>query len=330
MHKMIRKLRNGVRRGLRTASIEVARRRCDVDPHRDLLLFGDPRGGTTWLQEVLGHIPNTAVLWEPLHTGHVRDFDSIGFTCRAPEYRRCAYIPEDHRRPDAEELFDRVLRGKAFNWWTSFATNGAEIMKAERLLVKSCYGTALLPWLTQSFRFDHAPIYLLRHPFAVVASQLDHWNWSFDVPRYERFRSEGFGHLDEDDPLYGPHREFLSTLTTRHEMLTATWCVSNAVVLRNERNDVDWISIHYEHLMSDPSRVLGDVFSRWRLPIPDGVLDDLHKPSVSSQEPSHFDDPVSQLSKWTARLSREQITSMMAVLEYFEIDVYDTDIHPRV
>ena len=32
-----------------------------------LVLTGDPRGGTTWLMEILCAWPGTALNWEPLH-----------------------------------------------------------------------------------------------------------------------------------------------------------------------------------------------------------------------------------------------------------------------
>ena len=31
------------------------------------LIFSDPRGGSTWLAELLSLIPKTAVIWEPLN-----------------------------------------------------------------------------------------------------------------------------------------------------------------------------------------------------------------------------------------------------------------------
>ena len=336
---MRKRIARGIRRRLRKArkkSADVpyalASRVCRFDPRESLIICSDPRGGSTWITEVVSRISKTAVLWEPLNGRQVPYFRPLKFAWRDPladtdEYRHTSplvqHIPEDADWPEARAAFEQLLQGKVLNAWMGFMASPVDLVRAERLLVKFIHANALLPWLTRAFSFRYAPIHLVRHPFAVVASQVKHGNWDYDFVRFPL----------PDGPYseyYTRHAAFLAGLTTREEMLTAAWCFSNLVPLQSARRDEDWITIHYEHLLLDPEADINRVFKRWGLPVPEGALDEIRTPSASAKETTFQDSVEKQLAKWTSVFSPDQLRRMAAVLNYFEVAHYDQGLYPKV
>jgi hypothetical protein len=131
-------------------------------PEDQILIFSDPRGGSTWLAEMINTIPNSAILWEPLHLKYMTDFKKLGFSWRQ-------FIPEKEEWNEAKKAFDKVLSGKVLNEWTLLKTDIETYKEADKLIVKICRGNALLPWIVNQYNFKYKPIYLIRNPFAVVS-----------------------------------------------------------------------------------------------------------------------------------------------------------------
>lgn len=123
-------------------------KRNDFDPRDALLVFSDPRGGSTWITEMIQQIPRTAVVWEPLHLRYTDAFRELGFTWRQ-------YIPEHAEWEEARAAFERVLRGQILNEKLGSASSIKEFAQADQLIVKLCRGNALLPWLVRQFEFRH-------------------------------------------------------------------------------------------------------------------------------------------------------------------------------
>ena len=322
-----RRRSRAIRKKLSDAPYALASKACHFDPHESLIICSDPRGGSTWITEVVSQVPRTSVLWEPLNLRHVPYFRQLSFPWCDPRSASTAYpltsplaqyIPEEASWPEAEHAFRELFRGKVLNRWIGFMASPVDLVRADRLLVKFCHANALLPWLTQVFNFTHAPVHLVRHPFAVIASQLKHGNWkynfdSFPIPecRYHE--------------RYAEHATFLSKLKTKAEIQAAAWCFSNLVPLRSERNDKDWITIYYERLLMHPREEVERIFQRWNLPIPDAALEKLRKPSASTKEATFQQSIEKQLAKWEAFFTPDQLARMEAVLDYFEVTHYRAD-----
>lgn len=286
------------------------------EPQETLIVFSDPRGGSSWLAEIIGRLPRTAMLWEPLHLNHMNHFSRLNFAWRQ-------HIPESATWPEAEVAFQRLFEGKVLNVSTCRSSSPFHFLRAERMLVKFCRASAMIPWLTGVFDFSYEPIYLVRHPFAVVASQLKHGAWDYDFKGFEI----------PDSPyndLYRDHAPFLSSLGSKEEALVATWCLTNLVPLRNARNNIDWITVYYEDLLSDPARELQRIFRRWGLVLPDGLIEKAREPSSTAKETTFLSSVERQLAKWRAYFDQQQIERMMAVLRYFDVERYTIDLFPRL
>jgi len=285
-----------------------------IDPLDNYLIFSDPRGGSTWLTEIIKEGVSQPILWEPLHLGFMKQFENIGFGWRQ-------YIPEEVQWNEAKQQFDRLFSGKILNTWLTQMTNIQELLGAEAFIVKFCRGHMLLPYLVHNYTFKHAPIHLIRHPFAVVSSQLKHGAWNYDFTKY----------TIPDIPyneVYKEHEEYLGSLKTHEEALTASWCIANKVPLSHTGNNTKWITLSYEELLLDPEKSVQRIFDRWNIDCDIKALN-LTKRSVTTKAGS----PISakeQLGYWKKNLKDDQIGRMKAVLNYFEITAYNDSVEPLI
>lgn len=288
--------------------------RLNFNPETNYLIFSDPRGGSTWLTEIVHKITQKPILWEPLQLKKVKEFNDIEFGWRQ-------YIPEDATWPEAKALFDALLQGKLRNKWIMQAATTKQLLKADAVLIKFCRGNMLLPYLTNNYKFAHKPVYLIRHPFAVVSSQLKHGGWKLPF--------QGFGIPKTPfNQIYKQHKPFLTSLKTKEEALTATWCITNLVPLNHEKNNIDWITINYETLLLHPEAVLNRILSEWDIKYNLNNINFKRK-SFTTRSGS----PISgkeQLAYWKNNLTPKQIDRMEAVLQYFKIKAYTRNPEPQI
>jgi hypothetical protein len=176
----------------------------------------------------------------------------------------------------------------------------------------------LLPWITHQIDFNYSPVYLVRHPFAVVVSQMKQGGWNFPFRKFEV----------PDVPfneIYKEHEMFLTSLDTKEEILTASWCLTNQIPLNHEMNNRNWITLYYEELVNNPLREITKIFQRWQMDIPQGIELAFRRKSSTSLDTGQVDNPEIQLSGWKSELSTEQLRKMSRVLDYFNIRLYNAD-----
>jgi hypothetical protein len=296
-----------VERGLRARywwyGGKLIRHARNFDPRANLILCSAPRGGSTWLAELLSQVPQTAILFEPLHLWRKPPLSGLHL---------CGYqpIPEHADWPEARAAFDAIFRGRFVNDWTGHQSSVLAFLLAKRMLVKMVRATAMLPWLIRNFRFLNRPVLLVRHPLAVVASQL----------RFG-FARDGFrGFRIPDCPFnehFLKHKDFLSELRTAEEGLAAHWCLANQVPLSSPDNGRAWTTVYYEHLLLDPERELRRIFDAWELPLPRHLLNRVRVPSAKTVDSRFLSKPARQLDKWKLAFSDEQLERLIAVLDHF-------------
>ncbi|MBK9538661.1 MAG: sulfotransferase [Flavobacteriales bacterium] len=284
-----------------------------VDPAKAILIFGAPRGGSTWLEELVRTIPSTATIWEPLDLENNPPFARIGFWWRQ-------HIPEGEQWPEAEALFQDLLAGRMLsNYLTRTSTLG-QLRAADRLVVKFIRGNLLLPWMVQRFPLPK-PVLLIRHPCAVISSQKKRGTWDkFPVviePPPHRF-----------DALYRSYQPYFNTASTFEERQAASWAADHKYLLEHPLNDVAWTTITYEELVVYPEATLRKLFSGWGMEIPAKALDLVRKPSSTVVEGSRVHDPHAQLSLWQSRMTPDEIQRALAMVHRFGIDLYDEGVMP--
>ncbi|WKV13430.1 hypothetical protein [Marivirga harenae] len=285
----------------------------ELEPNNVMTIVGDPRGGTTWLAEIIQSIPKTEILWEPLLLEREPTFKNLNFS-----YRQ--FISENASEPKIKASFEKLFSGKILNSYLCQFTKPMEIKNCSQLVVKFCRANQLLPWLTHEFNFNYLPLYIVRHPCAVVASQLKKGGWDkvsnqFEIP-YDKPYSE----------FYTQHESYLLSLDTKIKKLAATWCLCNSVPLNHNENNKKWITITYESLIMDGIQQLKRIEDKWRIEFPESAFSKLNKASTSTVKGSPIlDGKGSQLKYWQKQLSEKQINEIREVLNYFKIHLYNVN-----
>ena len=287
-------------------------------PENALVVAGDPRGGSTWLAELINEIPRTAMLWEPLAINNVRQFESLGFGWRQ-------YIPEDEEWHEAKIQFELLFSGGMLSNYLCLRTSPEQLNNASHLLVKFCRANQLLPWLTKQFDFRYSPVYLVRHPCSVVASQMKKGGWD-NVPAYFEIPAVPFG------SFYSDHEDFLNTINTVEMRLAAWWCLCNCAPLQHQGNNRKWITLTYEQLLLDGRKQLNRIQNRWGLELPDSAFQRLNTASKTTIAGSPIQDGkiMQQLKYWQTQLNTKQIDDVLSVLDYFGVTLYDSDVLPTI
>ncbi|MFW6023540.1 MAG: hypothetical protein ACOC9O_02230 [Myxococcota bacterium] len=280
-----------------------------------LTIAGVPRGGTTWLAELLGSMPGTTTLWEPLRRG-VRA-TPLGFGWRP-------HIPEDVEWPAAEQLFRDLWTGRCLHPELLPGVTGPQLLRTRRWLLKFCRLNRLLPWLTNRLPI-RPPILLVRHPCAVVASQLRFGAWDHVPSRY-RIPQTPY------HEVYERWHDILHSLSTREEVLAATWCLDHWFPLTHPRHDRSWIGCSYEALALNPTEELQRLSRRLDLRFPREVYERTDRPSrtVRPGSPILRGQRREQLSGWRRTLSSQQIDRVLRTVDRFGLsDVYTDALEPN-
>lgn len=275
-------------------------------PEDQLYLFSDPRGGSTWLTELLLEIPDTTVLWEPLRPDHIKELKKLHFSFRQ-------HIPKDAFWPEAKLVFDKINSGSIINEWTALKTTPERFKKANKLIIKYCRGNALLPWFCEQYDIKLPPVYLIRHPFGVAASQLKQGGWDY---QFKGFNIPGGPYNN----LYLKHKEFLLSLKSKEEALVATWCLTNMVPL--SESNKKWIEVFYEDLVIQPEVEINKIFDQWSMDIPPNIVTKVRTPSSTSLKRDDIIAPEKQLSSWKDYFNEHQLDKMQNVLDYFDVELY--------
>ncbi len=275
-----------------------------------LVLTGDPRGGTTWLMEILCAWPGTALNWEPLH-------HAFGVVPAAMRWGKRPFIPEDDREPERLATMRELLSGRRNTEWTLRYCTREQAIGAERLLTKFVRANLLLPWMTASIAFKRKPILLLRHPVPTVVSQLkafpdaSHHAAAHTVPD-QLFNERHVQHL-----------EMINRLAPGLERQLALWCVNNLSTLRHPRHGRDWIVVYYEDLLLNPAASLERIAAAWGVQ-PDAWIDHARRDRSSATDfmRDRLSDPAAQAAKWMQRIDPAQAARLQGILDHFGIDEY--------
>jgi len=276
-----------------------------------IVLTGAPRSGTTWLGELLNTIPHSVIIFEPLHIRRVSEAKLAGFDWMT-------YLDPGQKNPLAYDYMDKVLRGQVITKWTAREIKKLSIqecLKADTLIIKFVRANMILDWMVNSFPIRR-PILMLRHPCAVVASQIRR-EWKDRVSLENLMASPIF-------KLYPYLLSKVNGLETVEEYLAVKWCLDYFHPLLNTGN---YELVIYEKLVSDGTEQIKRIFKKLGYAIPEKSFSQLKIPSMTSYDgnPWNEDDP---LSRWKKYLSREQIMQIMEVVKRFGMDFYSEDIEP--
>ncbi len=291
----------------------------------DISIFSEPRSGSTWLAELFCQLPKSIYIYEPLFL--IPSYSEI------KELGLCfnQFIPEDVEWKEVEEFF-RKLYAKEICSFSSLRlyyhnSDLRSIKSAKNFIYKDVNSSMLLPWLTK--RFSINPIYIIRHPCAVIASQMKFGNWDYiqkDVKAYFPNPADRF------KEIYEIYSDIIKNIRLPEERLAAEWAMHTSVPINHPDNNKRWITLSYEKIYQNPLDELSKVFDRLAIQMPSNFLDLIRVPSKTAIKSSVTSiTEGTQLESWKKSLSKEQINNINNIVKQFNMDIYDSsgDLNER-
>ncbi|MCA9248781.1 MAG: hypothetical protein KDA42_16760, partial [Planctomycetales bacterium] len=159
-------------RPLGDAALRIWRRSLagNYDVNNTILVASSGRGGSTWLGELVGTIAGYVILTEPLHLRHNPEIASLGFEWET-------YVPPDASDPDKFEYLSDVVNGRNISSRivSSKHVHWSDFRNFRGFVVKFTRANMLLGWFLRQMPLR--TLFMIRHPCAVVLSQLRHRAW---------------------------------------------------------------------------------------------------------------------------------------------------------
>lgn len=244
----------------------LIRERFDVaSPGQPRVIAGYGRSGTTWVHDVLAQANSLRAVFEPLHPNAIPGAAEFAHAFRPADK------PDEALKLFLEQFFSgsypsiwadfRVRTGwfrpsvKRFTSATELNLLLARINQARRYyfryrkqrryperIVKFVRGNMLLAWMKQNL--DARIVFVIRHPAAVVLSQLkspNSWDPYYQIEKYR----EDAGLLEV---LESRTRDLLLEPLEKAEASTLCWCIENSIALQQAENNGITV-VRYEKLL---------------------------------------------------------------------------------
>ena len=299
------------------------RNRCQID--ETVVIAGSPRSGTTWLLELLRTLPGHKALNEPLMYGEARH--EQGFSWRT-------YLNPKEEADEQRAYLKTVLTGQlgiSPAWhFEADSRLGQLVEQATRrkLVVKFCRLNRMLHWFIRQFDV-RGPVFIVRHPCAVVASMLRHGGWDEEHLNGHRAREIAEPRKGLPMPLRDEFELVLENIETRTEALATMWCLDHYVPLIQHADGVyPWILVPYERMVTQGREELRRVTNALDVQMTPEMRDQLNEPSSSVKDQLH-QDAERQLSKWRRRLSDRQVDDVLRIVDDVGLSsIYSDDLEP--
>ncbi|PEN06503.1 hypothetical protein CRI93_09480 [Longimonas halophila] len=286
-----------------------------------IMLVGAPRSGTTWLAELLREVPGYKFLNEPLLLPNNPRARDLGFEWRT-------HLAPETENEEFEKFFSQVLSGRVPHgpMWHYEAKSALgkfqEQVTRKKLVVKFCRAGRLLHWLHDRFSL-RGTVMIIRHPCAVIASQLAHGGWSNQSFHGAEVNINAPANIQDE------FQGLLSSLETKLDKMTAIWCLDYYIPLVKYADyGHPWTLVPYERLVLDGYAEMERVFGYLDAEVPETLQEKLGTASAYASDDLSVTDEYRQLSKWEKQLSTEQINRVLEVVKAFDLDFYTEDIEP--
>lgn len=268
-----------------------------------LLVFGFSRSGSTWLAEIMSSLPGHSQIFEPLNTAYIKEAVKAGV-------QKNMSLKKEQRWDDGREFLDKVFSGRLINPWLASQIFIKDVLKTKQLVIKFVRGNLLIGWVCQNFSIK-PPALVIRHPCAIVSSHLQK-NWT---PSKEVLLSNPY--FKEFPEIY----ERCQAIKEPEELNALAWCLHYHAPLSLPK-PYPFVLICYEKLVIDGAKELTPLFDAWDLTLTDEISNLLNKPSNTVTETSQVLKGSGVLSGWQRKLTDEQVSNIIGVLQMFEMDFY--------
>ncbi len=291
-----------------------------------IVIVGSPRSGTTWLLELLRTLPGRKAMNEPLMYEEARH--EHGFSWRT-------YLKPKEEAPTQKVFLETVLTGQlgiSPAWHFEADTRPAQLVHhatRDQLIVKFCRLNRMLHWFCQQFDVQ-GPIFIVRHPCAVVSSMMRHGEWDEEDLHGEERPDQALHAHSLPSSLHDPFADVLADIETQAEVLATMWCLDHYTPLVHHADgNYPWVVVPYERMVTEGQRELRRITEALGVEMTDEMQEQLHRPSSSVRDQFHR-DTQKQLSKWRRRLSDRQIDDIFRVVDEVGLSsIYTRDLEPN-
>jgi hypothetical protein len=274
---------------------------------RHVLVFGSGRSGTTWIGDVLASCDQCYSLFEPMRPASVEECPGWGEFSELPG----PFLPADAQHEQWHKFWTDVLNGKVKNRWTrqdwrrvpehlqnvplvnqllysrAKACFDRQASTADTCIIKEIRCNLMLPWILKNFQID--PLFIMRHPCAVVGSRI-RLGWECNLE--DLYVQPG---LQE---LLAPWADNIKSVTTSVERMAVLWCIENLVPLRLVNDGI--LQAHfYEHFKAAPEakfRLTTEALGLRATPaLQRTITQKVSTPSSSKKDQAAWHHPLSHL-----------------------------------
>jgi hypothetical protein len=231
-------------------------------------------------------------------------------------------IPPDAEWREAKEIFGEILAGRVPSLGLYRENRFSRLQNSDLHIVKFNFGHFLIGWMFKNF--DFKAIAMIRHPCAVIASQLsskgfrnleipEQWDWpSFKYNEY-----------------YKQYGQFYKNVNTREEMLAFLWALQTKEVVSAAKM-FNLNTVFYENLVinydSEVSRLIKSL----------GLNVDFERLKKQQYHPSKStfsgrEEKIlrqEQLNEWQSKMSHKSQDRIIGIVKEIGIDLYNMNIMP--
>ena len=291
-----------------------------------IMISGTPRGGTTWIMEILATLPNYKYIYEPSSWKRFPRAAKLKIPPRP-------YIPPGEDWPQLKKYLYDVFTGREVGAYPTFNLNFENIanrIKASKLIVKFIRTNRLIPWIYKNFELRG--IYLImRHPCATIASQLQTKYTGYPtldpnlLKKYIINELLNIREINNKDILIRK----IKSLEKIEEILAVIWCLDYYIPLFYlHAYPASFYLIVYEKLVVDFDSEIRKVFGYIKEKVPNKAYKLYKKPSFSAYS-TRYIGTTKQLTKWKKYLSNEQINRILSIVSLFGLDFYTDEPEPN-
>lgn len=290
----------------------------------NISVFASPRGGSTWVAQTIQELTNASLVWEPLFKHPKYKINTLN-PFAYPERHKCdiswnQYIPYDASWNEAHDFFEKLFSKEILNLKLLRFNDFSSIKQSNFFLYKFCFGNNLLPWLVENFEIQ--PTLVVRHPCAVVASQLNYgaWDWHKNNLKFDY-------NMTTFPEFYVKYREILDSIKNVEEKLAANWAMTVLTPVKHINNDVKWVTLAYEDLLQNPDEALLKIKKRYNLSWDDNKMRDIVQ-KQSFTKSSFNNEKSNKLNSWKNHLTSSQINNILKFIERMGVDFYSENLEP--
>jgi hypothetical protein len=266
-------------------------------------------------------LPGYNLIWEPVSLGSNPEARRYGFY---PD----TYLPSGANDPSKEAYLHSIVSGA--NLSTNILSHRhfslVRLLACRGWLIKLVRGNLLLPWLLD--RYPVKGILLIRHPCAVVSSQLQ---WAWKAVKEGHWRADvkqGVWRFPPSLSANYPHlSEVYRTIETLEEYMAFDWALQTYIPLSQPKPH-PWYLTTYEGLVREGTQEVDNIFQYLKHRVPQEAYRCLNTQSATVHPDSYFAHKGDPLAGWRFRLDAHQVRKILHIVHRVGIDFYDEALLP--